>query len=128
MQLLFSFLFLISVQDDNYWAYTVGKNESVKMYLSDNLGKPIGDFGRLKLFLKNATLVFATNGGMYTEDQSPVGLYIQDGKMIKPINSARGCGNFCIQPNGMYYVTNDNRSGVCITKGFSSKGIKYATQ
>lgn len=128
MQLLFYLLFLFTGKNDNYWAYTVGNNETVKMYLNDNLGKPIGNFDRLKSFLKNETLIFATNGGMYTKDQLPVGLYIQDGKMIKPINRAKGSGNFCIQPNGMYYITNDNRSGVCKTQDFLTKGIKYATQ
>ena len=50
------------------------------------------------------------NGGMYTEERSPVGLFIKEGKIIKTVNKSKGTGNFYLQPNGIFYITNDGRT------------------
>ena len=43
-------------------------------------------------------LVFATNGGMYQTDRSPLGLYIENGRELIRANTAVGAGNFYIRP------------------------------
>jgi uncharacterized protein YigE (DUF2233 family) len=69
------------------------------------------------------------NGGMYKTDHSALGLFIQDGKILSPINTATGDGNFYLQPNGIFYITKNSRAGVCRTQDFIDKGdIQYATQ
>jgi uncharacterized protein YigE (DUF2233 family) len=44
------------------------------------------------------------NAGMYHEDFSPVGLYVEDGKEIAPLNTADAPGNFFMKPNGVFFV------------------------
>jgi uncharacterized protein YigE (DUF2233 family) len=44
------------------------------------------------------------NAGMYEEDLSPVGLYVEDGQTLTPANRRAGAGNFYVKPNGIFYV------------------------
>jgi uncharacterized protein YigE (DUF2233 family) len=120
--LLIAVVFLSHLPKSDCYSYVVGKDQEVKLYWKDKNG----DLYRRLDNIPNA--IFATNGGMYMEDYSPVGLYIENGKTIKPINKGKGSGNFCIQPNGVFYITNNNEYGVCVTNDFKEKGIKYATQ
>jgi uncharacterized protein YigE (DUF2233 family) len=69
------------------------------------------------------------NGGMFTPDYSPVGLYIENYKEIKSLNKASGGGNFGLKPNGVFYITATNQAVICKTEDFKNDGkIKYATQ
>ena len=63
------------------------------------------------------------------EDRTPLGLYIENKQQVRPLNKARGSGNFYLQPNGVFYITSDNKAAVCQTKDFTNNGkVKYATQ
>jgi uncharacterized protein YigE (DUF2233 family) len=108
------------------------KKQNLRFYWKDDKGKVIGSLGRLKetVEAKHQTLVFAMNGGMYMKDQSPQGLYIEDGKELAAINTAsNNYGNFYMKPNGIFYITNDGNAFVIPTEKFiSSEDIKYATQ
>jgi len=53
---------------------------------------------------KKDSLVFATNGGMYRPDRSPVGLYIENGRELSRAETAAGGGNFYMKPNGIFFV------------------------
>ncbi|MCS3799668.1 phosphodiester glycosidase family protein [Niastella sp. OAS944] len=45
------------------------------------------------------------------------------------MNTARGSGNFYLQPNGVFYITTDNKAVICKTSDFKkSSKTKYATQ
>lgn len=112
--------------------YTVdpGKQE-VALFWKDDAGKVLGSLGNLKKYTagKNLQLLFAANGGMYTEDQAPLGLFIQQGKLIKRLNRSKGYGNFYLQPNGVFYLTRNKKAVVCTTKEFrQDSSIQYATQ
>ena len=48
------------------------------------------------------------NGGMYGDDRMPVGLYIEDGRMMKAANTASGRGNFHLKPNGVFYAAGES--------------------
>src|SRR5262249_17922031 len=52
-------------------------------------------------------LLFATNGGMYHEDSSPVGLYVEQGRELVRANTNAGPGNFHMKPNGVFYVNGE---------------------
>ena len=75
-------------------------------------------------------LRFAMNGGMYQEDGRPLGLFIQNGKTLAPLNRRAGAkGNFYIEPNGVFYITNDGKAHVVKTADFTDDGaVKIATQ
>ncbi|WP_243651302.1 phosphodiester glycosidase family protein [Hymenobacter gummosus] len=101
------------------------------LYWHDEHGQPLRSLGRLRGWLagQQKTLVFATNGGMYRAGNAPVGLFIQAGKVVTPLDTAAGTGNFYLRPNGVFYLTADGRAAVCRTQDFRPSGrIRYATQ
>jgi uncharacterized protein YigE (DUF2233 family) len=74
-------------------------------------------------------LIFAMNGGMYQTDNSPLGLYIENYKTITRLNTQSGSGNFYMKPNGVFYITRDNKAAICQTGEFLKKTeVKLATQ
>jgi uncharacterized protein YigE (DUF2233 family) len=129
-------LFAITVKnkslDDKILAYTVEpKKQNLQFYWKNDSGEILGSIQNLKTYVesKNLTLTFAMNGGMFTEQFGPVGLFIQDGKTIKNINNSNGKGNFNWKPNGVFYITKDNVPVICQTGEFVNQGkIKNATQ
>jgi len=107
------------------------KKQSLKFYWKNDKDEIFGNFKNLKEWSKsnNETLIFAMNGGMYKKDQSPQGLYIENGIKLTDIDTLQsGYGNFYMQPNGIFYITNNNKAAVCKTTIFKNKDIKYATQ
>jgi uncharacterized protein YigE (DUF2233 family) len=62
-------------------------------------------------------LVFATNGGMYRPDRSPVGLYVEDGRELARADTAAAGGNFYLKPNGVFFVRG-NTAGILETGRF----------
>jgi uncharacterized protein YigE (DUF2233 family) len=50
----------------------------------------------------------AMNAGMYHADFKPVGLFVMDGAVIAPLNTANGEGNFFLQPNGVFFLAEGN--------------------
>lgn len=74
-------------------------------------------------------LPVAMNAGMFREDFSPVGLYVEHGKQLRALNLARGTSNFCLRPNGVFALT---RSGAKIVESSQYPAIKantlFATQ
>ena len=76
-------------------------------------------------------LVFATNGGMFNPDRSPVGLYMEDSKMISALDtSSHDYGNFYLKPNGVFALTK-SAAYVMETRAYSRSALNdvvYATQ
>jgi uncharacterized protein YigE (DUF2233 family) len=118
--------------DAKILAYTVEpKKQNLQLYWKNDKGEILGSIQHLKTYVerKNLTLTFAMNAGMFTEQYSPVGLFIQDGKTIKNINKSNGKGNFNWKPNGVFYITKDNVPVIRQTGEFVNQGnIKNATQ
>ena len=44
------------------------------------------------------------NAGIYSQDDTPAGLWIERGQTLVPLNRKNGKGNFHIQPNGVFYI------------------------
>jgi uncharacterized protein YigE (DUF2233 family) len=108
------------------------KTQEIQLFWKTDKKEILGSIQNLKTFVegKKQTLLFAMNGGMYTEDQKPLGLFIQAGKEIKQINTANAeNANFYLKPNGIFYLNKDNVAAVCKTEDFKDDGTqKYATQ
>lgn len=107
------------------------KKQNLKFYWKNNRNEPFRSLKNLKDWLDSSgqKLVFATNGGMYKTDNSPLGLFIQDSKVVTRLNTASGNGNFYLKPNGVFYITTDNKAVICKTENFKNDSkIKYATQ
>jgi uncharacterized protein YigE (DUF2233 family) len=104
---------------------------SIKFYWKDDNGQIFRSIQNLKQFIetKNQELKFAMNGGMYMNDNSPQGLFIQNNTALTPLDTLSGTGNFYLKPNGVFYLTKDNKAVVCQTKEFIDNGqINFATQ
>lgn len=118
--------------NDQFVTYQVdAKMLQVKLYWKDDQGDILGSLGNLKKYVehKKANLLFAMNGGMYKEDQSPLGLFISDGKQLAPVNTLNGKGNFYLKPNGIFYITRQHKAYVCNTTSFKpGSNVLYATQ
>ncbi|MFL9843651.1 phosphodiester glycosidase family protein [Flavobacterium rhizosphaerae] len=130
--LLLAFTPSFNSSDSNFITYTANPStENIVLYYKDGNGKRIGSLGNLKKHTeaKGKKLQFAMNGGMFQEDFSPVGCYIEDGQLINKVNTRNASGNFYLKPNGVFYVTKDNKAAVCQTEDFKpSPSIQYATQ
>ena len=113
-------------------SYTVNpKTQNIQLFWKDDKGNILKSFKSLNQFvnLKKQSLLFACNAGMYTTEYGPVGLFIQNGKVLKSLNKSNGKYNFTWKPNGVFYITNTNTAVVCQSDEFKNDGkIKYATQ
>jgi uncharacterized protein YigE (DUF2233 family) len=118
--------------DDDFIAYKINPAKTIlKFYWKDDNGNPLKSLKALKDYCasKKEKLLFGMNGGMYKEGNSPLGLFIQQGKTASPINKKNGSGNFYLQPNGILFITNDKFAHICTTGQFpGSRNIEYATQ
>lgn len=108
------------------------KTSDIHFYYLDNKNKPLSNFSRLKSFVESQgkTLRFAMNGGMYLKDQSPQGLYIENGKKINTINlKSSDYGNFYMKPNGVFGIDENQVPVIFNSLEYKSHTtLKYATQ
>jgi uncharacterized protein YigE (DUF2233 family) len=107
------------------------KKDNLKLYWKDDKKRLFKSIGNLKSWLegKGHQLVFAMNAGMYKPDNAPQGLFIEEQKVVVPLDTSSGNGNFYLKPNGVFYTTADKKAVVCRTEDFkNSKSIRYATQ
>lgn len=118
--------------DEQILSHTVDLyRQDLRFFWKDDNGEVLQNYQQLETFLKTDSkeLVFAMNGGMFKKDLAPLGLYIENEKTLSPINKRiKGYGNFYLQPNGVFYITNDKKGVVCKTENFKNVNIKYATQ
>ncbi|NEX94234.1 phosphodiester glycosidase family protein [Caulobacter sp. 17J65-9] len=95
-------------------------------------GGPLGNFVALKAALGPGAgrVAFAMNAGMYEPDRAPVGLFVEAGRQVAPLNRATGNGNFYMAPNGVFWVDAEGRPHVDETAAFAGLGAKprWATQ
>ncbi|QYK42446.1 MAG: phosphodiester glycosidase family protein [Paracoccaceae bacterium] len=94
-------------------------------------GDVYGSFARVAQAVEatGGQLAFATNGGMYHADRSPVGLLIEGGVRRARLVTAAGPGNFGLRPNGVFCVLPD-RFAVIESRAFAARppACRHATQ
>ncbi len=118
------------VADVDYTVCTVDlRRYEVRLFWKGPDGEAIGTFERLRATPEGSRLVFAMNAGMYHEDRSPAGLFVEAGRELKRANTASGPGNFHLKPNGVFYVTG-RTAGVMETGRYLRARLKaeHATQ
>jgi len=118
-------------EQDTFITYTyMPKNEVLQLYWKDESNNILQNFPNLISFTaqQNKELLFAMNGGMYMKDRTPLGLYIEDGKTIRQLNTRSGSGNFYMEPNGVFCIKSDHTCEIIKTKDFNKKNVQYATQ
>lgn len=107
------------------------RTERLKLFLRDDAGRTFNRFDRLRSWLaaRDERLRFAMNAGMFHPDLSPVGLLVQDGREVSPLNLSDGAGNFFLKPNGVFFVS---QSGPRVVESSEypalARGVRLATQ
>lgn len=132
----FSFILLLSCSDPKPAELVIThtldpKTETLQFFWKNDSNDHIRSIARLRQFLKRKkqSLLFATNGGMYQDNGDPVGLFIQNKKVLAPLNTATGIGNFYLEPSGVFYTTGNKTAAICSTKDFRfDSSIANATQ
>jgi uncharacterized protein YigE (DUF2233 family) len=103
----------------------------IRLFWRDAKGDSYGGFDRVAddISAQGGALAFAMNAGMFQPDLSPVGLYIEKGQELRPVNRRGGQGNFNMRPNGVFWVRQGG-AGVTETGRFMAQNPKpdYATQ
>lgn len=81
------------------------QRDVLEIAASDASG-PLGGFVRLEHALGPAAarVRFAVNAGMYESAQTPVGLLVQGGRTLRPLDLRAGRGNFYLLPNGVFWT------------------------
>lgn len=118
--------------DEIFADFIVDPHQSnVRFFWKDANGEIFKSFENVKKEVEKngGKLRFAMNGGMYQEDRKPLGLFIQNGKTLAPLNRREASGNFYLKPNGVFGIRRDNRAFLLRTENFKDDGqIKFATQ
>ncbi len=98
-------------------------------------GQPFGSIETLRQWgeQRGRRLLFAANAGIYDHKFAPLGLYVENGKTVVPLNLAHGnpaSGNFSLLPNGVFAVYPDGRAAVRTSAAFKAEGrsAQWATQ
>ena len=79
---------------------------------------------------RGASVLLAMNAGMYHEGLGPVGLLMENGRELSPLEAADGAGNFYLKPNGIFLMKEDGKAAVMETETFRAghPAVKFATQ
>ena len=80
-------------------------SHTIEMALGPEGGKPWRSFRAMQTTQQSgsAPIVMAMNAGMFDDDGEPIGYYVEEGERAKPVNQAKGPGNFHLLPNGIFY-------------------------
>ncbi|GGA46949.1 lipoprotein signal peptide [Pelagibacterium lentulum] len=111
--------------------------DDLQLFWRGGNNEPFRHFSELAnaLAREGRQLVFAINAGMYMTDFTPVGLHIEHGRQLRPLNTRTLDGppaqvpNFYKQPNGVFYI-DETGAGVVSTEAFADldSEVRFATQ
>jgi len=92
-------------EGQGYTLCAVSPADDLRLFHADAAGV-LGSFAAVNRMLdpEGRVLGFAMNAGMYHQDRSPVGLYVENGVQTSPLVTADGPGNFGLLPNGVFCI------------------------
>lgn len=101
--------FSLEHQGAEFAVYRLAKGEEqrLRFFWKRQDGSAYASIATLRQDLaeRGEELAFAVNGGIYSREFAPLGLYIENGQVLSPLNRGRGGGNFFMKPNGVFYLT-----------------------
>lgn len=103
----------------------------LRLFWKNENGQRFGSFAQLKTYLeaRGEKLIFATNAGIFSKNYSPGGLHIENGELLKSLNTREGEGNFHLMPNGVFFLGAEGANVVETSQYVSDKDSVYlATQ
>ncbi|TAM57435.1 MAG: hypothetical protein EPN49_15015 [Rhodanobacter sp.] len=112
------------------------KHDRLSLHWRDpQSGQPFGSIETLRQWgeAHGQRLLFAANAGIYDHRLAPLGLHVENGKTVVPLNLAHGnpaSGNFSLLPNGVFAVYPDGHAEVRTSADFKADGrsAQWATQ
>lgn len=108
------------------------RRDTMRLVTKDRTGAPLRSFSKVAESLggRARDVRFAVNAGMFNEDGAPIGLYVENGRTLKPANTNEGPGNFHMMPNGVFSVDADGVVHVETTQEFLARDAspEWATQ
>jgi len=112
------------------------KREHLSLHWRDpQSGQPFGSIDTLRQWgeARGQRLLFAANAGIYDHRFAPLGLHVENGKTVVPLNLAHGnpaSGNFSLLPNGVFAIYPDGHAAVRTSAAFRAEGrsVQWATQ
>lgn len=110
-------------EDHTFTVCTYDSEKSdLRLVWTDAGNAPVRSFSRLRAELgANAKRIqFAMNAGMFEENGMPLGLYVENGRLRRPLNTRTESGNFYMQPNGVFTVDTDGTVAIETTSTFAS--------
>ncbi len=124
-----------TIGNDTFRAVSVSPHH-ISLHWKDSQGNAYRSFGALKSDLQKhgKTVIALMNAGIYTNTDEPAGLHIENGQQLKSLNTHTGKGNFHLQPNGVFFITDKAIAKILTTThykkryGKKNKGIRLATQ
>ena len=116
-------------------AYTVcafdPRHDDLRLFWKGPDDKPFGSLAALARALRTEgkLLVFAMNAGMFRDDQSPLGLYVENDHVLHGADTRGGASNFHLKPNGVFWI-GYGVAGVTETGRYLADppAARYATQ
>ena len=115
---------------------TPGRDD-LRLFWKDRAGEPYRRFPAIAESVagEGRTLAFAINAGMYLTDFSPIGLYVEEGRELRPASTKTMDGpsqkipNFYKKPNGIFYL-NGGDAGIVPTDDYLKHRptARFATQ
>ena len=90
------------------------QKEDLRLFWKDDQGNLLHDFAGLEKAVnaQGERLLFAANAGMFETDSRPVGLLVQNGNEVSPLNLKEGAGNFYMKPNGVFVINQKHEARV----------------
>ncbi len=111
------------------------RRDVLEAHWLDADGQPFATIDGLRAWgeTQGRRLAFATNAGIYDREFRPLGLYVENGRTLRPLNTAKGnpsAGNFSMQPNGVFAVDRAGHAHVVATGDWKARRIdaRLATQ
>jgi uncharacterized protein YigE (DUF2233 family) len=105
--------------------------ERIQLLWKGDDGKQLRTFPAASTYLKGKGIEVETlmNGGIFEPGGIPSGLLVQDGKEMNLVNRNKGEGNFFLQPNGIFLIS-DKGAALIRTDEYPLKNIvvKQAVQ
>jgi uncharacterized protein YigE (DUF2233 family) len=127
----------LAFEGQNYRVVHVNlKREQLSLHWREPAsGQPFGSIEALRQWgeQRGRRLLFAANAGIYDHKFAPLGLHVENGKTVVPLNLAHGnpaSGNFSLLPNGVFAVYPDGHAAVRTSAAFKAEGAsaQWATQ
>lgn len=108
----------------NYMIFKANPENTILLWQNDQQ-KNYAEMRKAKEALKKQgkQVSMMMNAGIFDPEYRPAGLWIENGKTLRPLNTRKGKGNFHIQPNGVFYLKG-KQAGIMTTQAWQKANIK----